>query len=208
MLIIGIAGGSGSGKTTVVKKIVGALPEDSVAVVPQDAYYYDNGHLSQEEKDKINFDHPNSIEWDLLNHQVNMLKTGHEINMPTYSYVDCARGKETVLIKPKEIIIIEGILILTNATLRNQLDIKLFVSTDGDDRLMRIIRRDISERGRNYEEALQHYEKFVKPMHQQFIEPTKQYADVIIPQGGNNKVAIDMVVSRINMTLNKKTVDL
>jgi uridine kinase len=205
MLIIGIAGGSGSGKTTVVKKIVRALPEDSVAVVPQDAYYYDNGHLSQEEKDKINFDHPNSIEWDLLNHQVNMLKTGHEINMPTYSYVDCARGKETVLIKPKEIIIIEGILILTNAILRNQLDIKIFVSTDGDDRLMRIIRRDISERGRTYEEALQHYEKFVKPMHQQFIEPTKQYADVIIPQGGNNKVAIDMVVSRINMTLKKLT---
>ena len=204
MLIIGIAGGSGSGKTTVVKKIVSALPKDSVAVVPQDAYYYDNGHLSQEEKDKINFDHPNSIEWDLLNHQINMLKSGHEINMPTYSYVECARGKETVLIKPKEIVIIEGILILTNATLRNHLDIKLFVSTDGDERLMRILRRDISERGRTYEEALQHYETFVKPMHQQFIEPTKLYADVIIPQGGNNKVAIDMVVSRINMTLDKK----
>ncbi len=204
MLIIGIAGGSGSGKTTVVRKIVKSLPKDSVAVVPQDAYYYDNGHLSQEEKDKINFDHPNSIEWDLLNHHVNMLKTGHQINMPTYSYVDCARGKETVLIKPKEIVIIEGILILTNPDLRNQLDVKIFVSTDSDDRLMRIIRRDISERGRTYEEALTHYETFVKPMHQQFIEPTKMFADVIIPQGGNNKVAIDFVVSRIKMNLNEK----
>ncbi len=206
MLIIGIAGGSGSGKTTVVKKIVKSLPEDSVAVVPQDAYYYDNGHLSQEEKDKINFDHPNSIEWDLLNHHVNMLKTGHQINMPTYSYVDCARGKETVLIKPKEIVIIEGILILTNPALRNQLDIKIFVSTDSDDRLMRILRRDISERGRTYEEALTHYETFVKPMHQQFIEPTKMFADVIIPQGGNNKVAIDIVVSRIKMNLTSKPI--
>ncbi len=206
MLIIGIAGGSGSGKTTVVKKIVKSLPKDSVAVVPQDAYYYDNGHLSQEEKDKINFDHPNSIEWDLLNHHVNMLKTGHQINMPTYSYVDCARGKETVLIKPKEIIIIEGILILTNPALRNQLDIKIFVSTDSDDRLMRILRRDISERGRTYEEALTHYETFVKPMHQQFIEPTKMFADVIIPQGGNNKVAIDIVVSRIKMNLTSKPI--
>ncbi len=201
MLIIGIAGGSGSGKTTVVRKIVNALPADSVAVVPQDAYYYDNGHLSQAEKDKINFDHPNSIEWDLLNHQVNMLKTGHEINMPTYSYVDCARGKKTILLKPKKIIIVEGILILTNPPLRNQLDIKLFVSTDSDDRLMRILRRDISERGRSYEEALLHYETFVKPMHQQFIEPTKLFADVIIPQGGNNKVAIDIVVSRIKLNL-------
>ncbi len=206
MLIIGIAGGSGSGKTTVVKKIVNALPKDSVAVVPQDAYYYDNGHLSQKEKDKINFDHPNSIEWDLLNHQVNMLKSGHDINMPTYSYVECARGKNTILIQPKEIIIIEGILILTNSTLRNQLDIKLFVSTDSDDRLMRILRRDISERGRSYEDALQHYETYVKPMHQQFIEPTKLYADVIIPQGGNNKVAIDIVVSRIKLNLDHNTI--
>lgn len=206
MLIIGIAGGSGSGKTTVVKKIVKSLPKDSVAVVPQDAYYYDNGHLSQEEKDKINFDHPNSIEWDLLNHHVNMLKPGHQINMPTYSYVDCARGEETVLIKPKDIVIIEGILILTNPALRNQLDIKIFVSTDSDDRLMRILRRDISERGRTYEEALTHYETFVKPMHQQFIEPTKMFADVIIPQGGNNKVAIDIVVSRIKMSLTSKLI--
>ncbi len=208
MLIIGIAGGSGSGKTTVVRKIVNALPADSVAVVPQDAYYYDNGHLSQEEKDKINFDHPNSIEWDLLNHQINMLKTGHEINMPTYSYVDCARGKKAILLKPKKIIIVEGILILTNPPLRNQLDIKLFVSTDSDDRLMRILRRDISERGRSYEEALLHYETFVKPMHQQFIEPTKLYADVIIPQGGNNKVAIDIVVSRIKLNLDTNTTSL
>ncbi len=203
MLIIGIAGGRGSGKTTVVRKIVEALPKDSVAVVPPDAYYYDNGHLSLEDKDKINFDHPNSIEWNLLNHHIKMLKNGHEIKMPTYSYVDCARGNETFLIRPPEVVIIEGILILTNPELRSPIDIKLFVSTDSNDRLIRFLRRDISERGRTYEEALTHYDKFVKLMHQQFIEPAKQYANGITPQGGKNKVAIDIVVSRIKLTLGK-----
>ncbi len=197
MLLIGIAGGSGSGKTTVVRKIVESLPENSVTVVPQDAYYFDNGHLTQEEKEKINFDHPNSIEFDLLIEHIEKLKRGESIEMPIYDYVTCARAKETVKVDPHPVVIVEGILIFTNEKLRNLLDIKLFVSTDGDDRLMRIIRRDIQERGRTYEDALTHYEKFVKPMHQQFIEPTKLYADVIIPQGGSNQVAIDMVVSRI-----------
>ena len=202
MLIIGIAGGSGSGKTTVVKKIVEELPSHAVAVVSQDSYYYDNGHLSQEEKEKINFDHPNSIEFDLLIDHVNRLQKGETIPMPIYSYVTCARAKENIPVDPHQVIIVEGILIFTNQMLRNMLDIKLFVDTDGDDRLMRIIRRDIQERGRNYNDALNHYDRFVKPMHQQFIEPTKRFADVIIPEGGKNRVAIDMVVSRIKMNLN------
>ncbi len=201
MLIIGIAGGSGSGKTTVVNKIVDAIPEETVAVVPQDAYYYDNGHLTQEEKLKINFDHPNSIEWELLIEQIDRLRSGHSIQMPMYNYVTCARAKETITIEPKTVVIVEGILILGNEELRKRMDIKLFVSTDNDDRLIRIMRRDIVERGRSYNDVLKHYETFVKPMHQQFIEPTKLFADVIIPQGGENQVAIDMVVSRIKMNL-------
>ncbi|PIQ34125.1 MAG: uridine kinase [Bacteroidetes bacterium CG18_big_fil_WC_8_21_14_2_50_41_14] len=201
MLIIGIAGGSGSGKTTVVNKIIEALPQNSVALIPQDAYYYDNGHLSQEEKLQINFDHPNSIEFDLLVEHLNALKQGKTIQLPIYSYVTCARSGETIPIAPKRVVIVEGILILGNARLRKLLDIKMFVATDSDNRLMRIIRRDVQERGRNYNDALTHYEKFVKPMHIQFIEPTKLYADLIIPQGGENKVAIDMLVSRIKMNL-------
>ena len=201
MLIIGIAGGSGSGKTTVVNKIVDALPKDAVAVIPQDAYYYDNGHLPHEEKIKINFDHPNSIEWDLLALHLDKLKKGKTVSMPIYNYVTCARAKETISVEPKKVIIVEGILILNNYELRNRLNVKLFVSTEDDDRLIRIIRRDIIERGRSYNDVLQHYETFVKPMHQQFIEPSKRHADVIIPEGGKNQVAIDMVVSRIKMNL-------
>lgn len=203
MLIIGIAGGSGSGKTTVVRKIIHALPKEAVAVISQDSYYYDNGHLSQEEKLKINFDHPNSIEWPLLIDHIHQLQQGNSVEMPIYSYVTCARAKETQTVKPKPVIIVEGILILTRPELRELMDVKLFVSTDSDERLMRIIRRDIQERGRNYNDALTHYATFVKPMHQQFIEPTKLFADVIIPEGGQNKVAIDMVVSRIKLNLDQ-----
>ncbi len=205
MLIIGIAGGSGSGKSTVVRKIVESLPEDAVALIPQDAYYYDNGHLSQEEKQKINFDHPNSIEWDLLVHHIELLKKGVQIEQPIYNYVSCARSNETIPVYPKPIVIVEGILVLTNSDLRKMLDIKLFVDTQSDVRLMRIIKRDVMERGRDYNDSLVHYTKFVKPMHQQFIEPTKHYADVIIPQGGNNKVAIEMVASIIKMNINGDT---
>ena len=201
MLTIGIAGGSGSGKTTVVEKIVELLPDNSVAVVPQDAYYFDNGHLSKEEKLKINFDHPNSIEWSLLAKHLDALKRGENIQMPIYNYVTCARAKETVPVEPKKVVIVEGILILSPPEMRERLDIKLFVATDSDERLMRIINRDIIERGRSYNDVLEHYKKYVKPMHEEFIEPTKLYADVIIPQGGDNRVAIEMVVSRIKMNL-------
>ena len=201
MLTIGIAGGSGSGKTTVVEKIVELLPPNSVAVVPQDAYYFDNGHLSKEEKLKINFDHPNSIEWSLLAEHLDTLRKGQNIRMPIYNYVTCARAPETILVEPKKVVIVEGILILTQPEMRERLDIKLFVATDSDERLMRIISRDIVERGRSYDDVITHYKTYVKPMHEELIEPSKLFADVIIPQGGNNKVAIEMVVSRIKMNL-------
>ncbi len=203
MLIIGIAGGSGSGKTTVVKKIIASLPKNSVSLISQDAYYRDNGHLSAEERSRINFDHPSSIEFNLLINHIDLLKEGKTIGMPIYSYLTCARAEETVPVEPKKVIIVEGILILTNPRLRKRLDIKVFVDADNDDRLMRIIWRDIEERGRSFREVLDHYEKFVKPMHLLFIEPNKRYADIIIPQGGENQIAIDILTSKIKMKLNE-----
>jgi len=197
MLIIGIAGGSGSGKTTVVRKIIDNLPKDSVAVISQDSYYKDNGHLSPEERARINFDHPSSIEFKLLADHIEMLQEGKTIPRPIYSYLTCARAKETMPVSPRKVIIIEGILIFTSKRIRDLTNIKIFVDADADDRLMRVIKRDIAERGRNYLEVLDHYDKFVKPMHLQFIEPTKRYADVIVPQGGKNKVAIDLISARI-----------
>lgn len=201
MLIIGIAGGSGCGKSTVVKQIIKRLPKDSVTVIPQDSYYKDNGHLSPEERAKINFDHPSSIEFNLLIKHLDELSEGNEIGMPIYSYLTCARASETIPVTPREVVIVEGILILSNPRLRERLDIKIFVDADADDRLMRIIRRDIEERGRSFGQVLDHYEKFVKPMHLQFIEPTKRYADIIVPQGGANHVAIDILTSRIRVNL-------
>ena len=203
MLIIGIAGGSGSGKTTVVNKIIKGLPKNSVSVISQDSYYKDNGHLSDQEKKKINFDHPASSEFELLNKHLETLISGEPIARPIYSYVTCARAKETVMVEPKKVIIVEGILIMTNAKLRNKFNVKIFVDADTDDRLMRIIRRDLIERGRSVQDVLDHYETFVKPMHLQFIEPTKRYADIIVPQGGTNLVAIDFLTSKIKMKLDE-----
>lgn len=204
MLIIGIAGGSGSGKTTVVRKVMNLMPENSVAVISQDAYYKDNGHLSPEERAKINFDHPSSIEFALLNKHIDLLRNNQPIEMPIYSYLTCSRAKETVSVAAHEVIIIEGILVLTNKRLRDKMDIKIFVDADPDDRLMRIIRRDMEERGRAYNKTLEHYSTWVKPMHQLFIEPTKRYADIIVPQGGTNHVAIDLVASKIRQTMAEK----
>lgn len=202
MLIIGIAGGSGSGKTTVVKEIVNSLPKDSVSVIYLDSYYKDNEHLSQEEKQKINFDHPSSFEFNLLIKHLDELSQQKTVQMPIYSYITCARAKETITIYPRKVIIVEGILTFSNARLRDKMDIKVFVDADSDDRLMRIIQRDIVERGRNVKQVLEHYEKFVKPMHLTFIEPTKRYADIIVPQGGQNQQAIEILASRIRLNLN------
>ena len=201
MLIIGIAGGSGSGKTTVVNRILELLPGGSVTVIPQDAYYRDHSHLSEDEKKEINFDHPSSIEFSLLMEQLSALKEGNPIKMPVYSYISCTRSEQTIHVEPTRIILVEGILILTNEQLRDFLDIKVFVDADPDDRLMRILERDMKERGRDVNDVLVHYQKFVKPMHLQFIEPSKRYADIIIPQGGNNIIAIDILASRIQQNL-------
>jgi len=199
--IIGIAGGTGSGKTTVVRKIVERLPKNEVAIIPQDSYYKDNSHLPLEDRQEINFDHPRSLEFKLLIEHIKRLKENQPIQQPIYSYLTCARSKETILVEPKKVIIVEGILILQNAQLRNLMDIKVFVDADNDDRLMRVIQRDLVERGRSVNKVLERYEKTVKPMHLQFIEPTKRYADVIIPQGGDNVVGIDLISTLIEKKL-------
>lgn len=201
MLTIGIAGGSGCGKSTVVGEIIRRLPKDAVTIIPQDAYYKDHGHLSAEDRKRINFDHPSSIEFSLLAHHLDLLRKGQSVEMPIYSYITCARSKETIPVRPSKVIIVEGILILTNPLMRKKLDIKVYVDADPDDRLIRIIRRDIEERGRSYKEVLAHYEKYVKPMHLLFIESSKRYADIIVPQGGANHIAIDILASRIKMKL-------
>jgi uridine kinase len=201
MLTIGIAGGSGCGKSTVVKEIIRRLPQNAVTIIPQDAYYKDHGHLSAEERKRINFDHPSSIEFRLLAHHLDLLRKGEVVEMPIYSYITCARAKETIPVHPSKVVIVEGILVLTNPQMRKKLDIKVFVDADPDDRLIRIIRRDIEERGRSYKEVLKHYERYVKPMHLLFIESSKRYADIIVPQGGANHIAIDILASRIKMKL-------
>ncbi len=201
MLVVGIAGGTGSGKTTVVNRIVNLLPPGEVVVIPQDSYYFDSSHLPLEERQEINFDHPSSIEFELLIDHVLKMKNGFPIEQPIYSYLTCTRAKETIPIVPKHVIIIEGILILANPDLRDLIDVKVFVDADPDDRLSRVILRDIVERGRSVTRVLERYEKTVKPMFHQFIEPTKRYADIIVPQGGNNSVAISMLASLIEKTL-------
>ena len=203
MLIIGIAGGSGSGKTTVVKAITDRLRE-RVVVIPQDSYYKDSSHLSDEEKKYMNFDHPDSIDFDLLNRHLSLLRAGKSIEQPVYSYITCSRSKtETVTVHPAEVIIIEGILIFTCERLRDQMDIKIFVDADDDDRLMRVMSRDIVERGKDVRWVIERYTRTVKPMYLQFIEPSKRYADIIIPQGGHNKVAINIITNTIEKSLKK-----
>lgn len=206
MLVVGIAGGTGSGKTTVVRKIMGSLPKNEVVLIPQDSYYRDNSHLPPEERQEINFDHPRALEFRLLIEHIKMLKKGRTVNQPVYSYLTCTRAKETIEVKPKKVILIEGILILTNRLLRDLMDIKVFVDADPDDRLSRVITRDMSERGRTIEKVLERYEKTVKPMHLQFIEPTKRYADIIIPQGGNNRVGISILTTIIRNNLDAEKI--
>ncbi len=203
MLIVGIAGGTGSGKTTVVNKLLSVFPNGEVIVIPQDAYYRDNGHIPLEERQKINFDHPDSLEFDLLIDHLRQLKKGKAIEMPVYSYLTCLRAKETITVRPANVVIVEGILILSDEGLRKMFDIKVFVDADADDRLGRVIQRDIAERGRSVLKVLERYHDTVKPSHLQFIEPSKRYADIIIPRGGENEVGIEVLVSIIEKHLNK-----
>jgi uridine kinase len=197
MIIIGIAGGTGSGKTTVVRKIIEQLPQNEVAVISQDSYYRDSSHIPMEQRKEINFDHPDSIEFSLLSKHLSELKAGKSIEEPTYSYLTCTRQPETNTISPKSVLIVEGILVLSNASLRKLLDIKAFVDCDSDLRLSRVIQRDIIERGRDVQQVLSRYEETVRPSHLQFIEPTKRFADIIVPQGGNNTVAINILTNFI-----------
>ncbi len=201
MLIIGIAGGTGSGKTTVVRKIFESLPEGEVVLLPQDSYYKDSSDVPVEERQFINFDHPDSFEWDLLSKHVQLLKEGKCIEQPTYSYLTCTRQPETIHIEPRDVIIIEGILALCDEKLRDLMDLKVFVDADSDERLIRVINRDVVERGRTATMVMERYTRVLKPMHQQFIEPTKRYADLIIPQGGNNQIAIDILTMYIEKNL-------
>jgi uridine kinase len=204
MLVIGIAGGTGSGKTTVVNKIVEFFTEGEVAVMTQDAYYYDNSDLPLNERRKKNFDHPESVEFSLMTEHVRQLKEGKSIQQPTYSFITCTRLEETITIEPRHVLIVEGILCLADEELRKLMDVKVFVDCASDVRLSRVIRRDIMERGRDVETVLDRYEKTVRPSHMQFIEPTKNFADIIVPQGGLNEKAIEILTHYIRQILKKE----
>ena len=202
MLIIGIAGGTGCGKTTVVNQIVNELPKDVVGVISQDSYYNDLSHMTKEERSKVNFDHPNSIDFDLLIKHLNELTENKPIQKPVYSFVEETRLNETILTEPKKVMIVEGILVLSNPKVRDLFDIKIFVHADSDERLIRRLQRDIKERGHDLEKVLHRYQTAVKPMHNQFIEPSKEFADIIIPNNHYNTVAVDIVKTIINDKLN------
>ena len=204
MLIIGIAGGSGSGKTTVVRKLQRSL-HDKIVVIPQDSYYKDQSHLPIEERQSLNFDHPDAIDFELLTKQIRQIREGQSIEQPIYSYLTCSRSKdETVHVEPADIIIVEGILIFTCKELMDELDIKVFVDAEDDDRLMRIILRDVQERGKTVESVMERYTNTVKPMHLQFIAPTKRYADIIVPNGGYNHIAIDILKATVEKALKQQ----
>lgn len=204
MLIIGIAGGTGSGKTTVVKKIVETLPINTVAVIPQDSYYNAQWDVPEELRKKTNFDHPDAFEWPLLAHQIEELRKGNAIEQPTYSYITCTRQQETVHVEPHDVIIVEGIMALYDKRLRELMDLKIFVDAEPDERLLRVIERDIAERGHSLEMLIDKYRNVLKPMHDEFIEPTKQYADIIIPNGGENARAVSMMQMYILSALIKR----
>ncbi len=201
MLIIGIAGGTGSGKTTVVRKIMERLPKGEVGIISQDSYYKDSSHVPVEDRQKINFDEPKAFDWDLLIEHLQMLKAGKAVEMPTYSYLTCTRQKETEHMDPHDVVLLEGILVLSDPRLRKMMDIKVFVDADADDRLIRVISRDCIERGRTPQMVIDRYERVLKPMHMQHIEPAKRYADLIVPEGGHNEVAINLLTDYIKSRL-------
>ena len=203
-IVIGIAGGTGSGKTSIAAKIMKTFKDKSVLLIQQDSYYLDQSHITFEERLKTNYDHPNAFDNDLLMEQIRQLQRYEAIEIPVYDYALHTRSKETVHVEPKEVIILEGILVLEDEKLRDLMDIKLYVDTDADIRILRRMVRDIKERGRTIESVIDQYLSVVRPMHNQFVEPSKSYADVIIPEGGKNRVAIDLVATKIEMILDEK----
>ncbi|MDB4880981.1 MAG: Uridine kinase [Gemmatimonadetes bacterium] len=196
-LVIGVAGGSGSGKSTVARNVAAALGDASVAFLDMDAYYLDHGHLPLEERKRVNWDHPNAFDWGLLVSQLSQLAAGQAIDKPTYDFVEHARGADVVRIPPADVIVVDGILLFVDARVRELCDVKVFVDADADIRLIRRIRRDMQKRGRPLPEILDQYLGTVQPMHLEFVEPSKRYADVIVPRGGRNSVAIEMIVAKI-----------
>lgn len=203
MIIIGIAGGTGSGKTTVVRRIIESLSENEVAVLPLDSYYKDSSHVPVAERQNINFDHPSAFDWDLLSRHISKLRKGEAIEQPVYSYLTCTRQKETVHVEPRKVIIIEGILALSDRRLCKQMDLRIFVDADPDERLIRVIQRDVIERGRTAEAVMDRYVRVLKPMHLEFIEPAKRIADLIVPQGGHNEKAIEILKMYIERIVDK-----
>lgn len=201
MLVIGIAGGTGSGKTTVVRKIIESLPSGEVTVIPQDCYYNDNPHIPLEVRLKMNYDEPASIEWSLLTRHLEQLRRGETVEMPTYDFITCSRLKETITLHPTEVVVVEGILVLTDKSLREMMDVRVFVDADADERLIRVIERDCIERNRTPQMVIDRYRETLKPMHELYIEPSKRYADLIVPQGGNNTVAIRLLTDYIRSLL-------
>jgi len=201
MLIIGIAGGTGCGKTTVVNQIINELPAEEVGVITQDSYYNDLSHLALVERKETNFDHPKSIDFKLLENHLIELKSGRSIQQPVYSFKECNRTKDTIETHARKVMIVEGILIMTNPVIREMFDIKIYVHADSDERLIRRLKRDVNERGWYLDETLNKYQTILKPMHDQFIEPTKEYADIIIPNNKYNTVAVDIVRTIINENL-------
>ena len=204
MLIIGIAGGTGSGKTTVVNKILNSFPAGEVAVMPQDSYYKDSSHIPPEDRSKINFDEPAAIEWTLLVDHLRQLKEGRVVDMPTYSYLTCTRQEKTVTVEPRDVVIVEGILVLNDPELRDMLDVKVFVDADPDDRLIRVIARDCISRGRTPQMVIDRYQDVLNC---QYIEPSKRFADIIVPQGGSNTVAINLLTDYIESRLRRNRND-
>ena len=203
-ILIGITGGTGSGKSTIAKEIYQKFNEDCIAMIEQDSYYKDQSHLSMEERTKTNYDHPNAFDTSLLVEHLKMLLSSEAIEKPIYDFELHNRKEETIRVEPREIIIVEGILILQSKEVRDLLDIKIYVDTDADVRIIRRILRDINERGRTVDSVINQYLNVVRPMHMQFTEPTKSYADIIIPEGGQNKVAIDIMVANIKQFLQRE----
>jgi uridine kinase len=205
-IVIGVTGGSGSGKTSVARAIYDFFQDDSIMMIEQDYYYKNQSHLTFEERLKTNYDHPFAFDNDLLIEQMNELMNNRPVQKPVYDYANHTRSDQTIPLEPKDVIILEGILVLEDERLRNLMDIKLFVDTDADLRFIRRLTRDIKERGRSLDSVVEQYTEVVRPMHNQFIEPTKRYADVIIPIGGENKVAIDLLIAKIQTILEQKDI--